>query len=173
MMNVDKIQFRPDGSQITPEQFGFNLVCEKCGNTRTRLIPTSHYNTGYETPDMITMHLTCTNCHNDIEYVIYKNNKFQVEWSQTIDSFNINGDHTFGYGITIEKFEDGTLVPNIHYNSPHEGGPLLSCEKNPSEQYRERFKNYFEMAVIEEGEYWNIASRMVLRKYNLEEYAGV
>ena len=40
MMNVDKTQFRPDGSQITPEQFGFNLVCEKCGSNRTRMIPT-------------------------------------------------------------------------------------------------------------------------------------
>lgn len=111
--------------------------------------------------------------YNRCAYRASKDNKFQVEWSQTIDSFNINGNHTYGYGITIEKFEDGTLVPNIHYNSPHEGGALLSCEKNPSEQYRERFKNYFEMAVIEEGEYWNIASRMILRKYNLEEYAGV
>lgn len=71
MMNVDKTQFRPDGTQITPEQFGFNLVCEKCGSSRTRLIPTSHYRSNYKTPDMITMHLMCANCHHEIEYVIY------------------------------------------------------------------------------------------------------
>ena len=75
MMNVDKIQFRPDGSQITPEEFGFNLVCEKCGCSRTRLIPTSHYNDDCKTLDVLTLHLICTKCHHDIEYVIYKNNK--------------------------------------------------------------------------------------------------
>lgn len=72
--------------------------------------------------------------------------------------------------VSLSKSLRMVLVPNIHYNSPHEGGALLSREKNPSEQYRERFKNYFELAVIEEGEYWNIASRMILRKYNLEDY---
>lgn len=72
MMNVDKTQIDVNGNIIEPEEFGFNLICEKCGSSRTRLIPTSHYTTGYKIPDMITMHLMCANCHHEIEYVIYR-----------------------------------------------------------------------------------------------------
>ena len=71
MMNVDKTQIRPDGSTITPEEFHFNLECGKCGSKRTRMIPTSYYNNpSQKNANYVTMHLLCTECHNELEYVV-------------------------------------------------------------------------------------------------------
>lgn len=76
MMYVDKFQISVDGSEIKPQDFEFNLVCTRCGSTRTRMIPTSYYNDATQKyPEMITMHLMCTNCHNEIEYIVRSDKK--------------------------------------------------------------------------------------------------
>lgn len=74
MMNVDKTQIGVDGNIIEPEEFHFDLVCNKCGSRKTRLIPTSYYDSmKYTTPDKITLHMLCTECHSELEYIIFTN----------------------------------------------------------------------------------------------------